>query len=82
MCIVGKDKLILGVGYNGFFCGCFDNVLLWSKKSVNDDSLEIKYAYVCYAEMNAIMNKNFVFVVGGLLFVMMYLCNECVKLVI
>ena len=81
-CIVGKDKLILGVGYNGFPRGCPDNALPWSKKSANDDPLETKYAYVCHAEMNAIMNKNSASVAGGSLFVTMYPCNECAKLVI
>ena len=81
-CIVGKDKLILGEGYNGFPRGCPDNALPWSKKSANDDPLETKYAYVCHAEMNAIMNKNSASVAGGSLFVTMYPCNECAKLVI
>ena len=81
-CIVGEDKLILGVGYNGFPRGCADNALPWRKKSVNDDPLETKYAYVCHAEMNAIMNKNSASVAGGSLYVTMYPCNECAKLII
>lgn len=81
-CIVGKDKLILGVGYNGFPRGCPDNALPWSKKSANDDPLETKYAYVCHAEMNAIMNKNAQSLDGASLYVTMYPCNECAKLVI
>jgi len=81
-CVVGKDKLILGVGYNGFPRGCADDALPWSKKSANDDPLETKYAYVCHAEMNAIMNKNSASVAGGSLYVTMYPCNECAKLII
>jgi len=81
-CIVGEDKLILGVGYNGFPRGCADNALPWRKKSANDDPLETKYAYVCHAEMNAIMNKNSASVAGGSLYVTMYPCNECAKLII
>jgi len=81
-CIVGKDKLILGVGYNGFPRGCADDALPWSKKSIDDDPLETKYAYVCHAEMNAIMNKNSASVAGGSLYVTMYPCNECAKLII
>ena len=81
-CIVGEDKLILGVGYNGFPRGCADNALPWRKKSANDDPLETKYAYVCHAEMNAIMNKNSASVAGGSLYVTMYPCNECAKLMI
>ena len=32
-CIVGPDRLILGVGYNGFPRGCSDDDLPWAKKS-------------------------------------------------
>ena len=44
-------------GYNGFPRGCGDDALPWAKKSPTNDPLETKYAYVCHAEMNAIMNK-------------------------
>lgn len=81
-CIVGEDKLILGVGYNGFPRGCADSALPWAKKSTNGDELETKYPYVCHAEMNAIMNKNSASVAGGTLYVTMYPCNECAKLII
>ena len=57
-CIVNADRLILGVGYTGFPRGCSDDALPWAKKSETGDPLETKYAYVCHAEMNAIMNKN------------------------
>lgn len=81
-CIVGEDKLILGVGYNGFPRGCADSALPWAKKSASGDALETKYPYVCHAEMNAIMNKNSASVAGGTLYVTMYPCNECAKLII
>jgi tRNA(Arg) A34 adenosine deaminase TadA len=74
--------MILGVGYNGFPRGCGDDVLPWAKKSASDDPLETKYAYVCHAEMNAIMNKNSADVKNGTMYVTMYPCNECAKLMI
>jgi dCMP deaminase len=80
--IVGPEKVICGVGYNGFPRGCADNALPWSKKSKNADPMETKYAYVCHAEMNAIMNKNAQNLRGASLYVTMYPCNECAKLII
>jgi len=80
--IVGPGKIICGVGYNGFPRGCGDNELPWAKKSREDDPMDTKYAYVCHAEMNAIMNKNAQSLDGASLYVTMYPCNECAKLVI
>ena len=57
-CIVSKDQIILGIGYNGFPRGCPDSELPWAKRSWNNDPLETKYPYVCHAELNAILNKN------------------------
>ena len=80
--IVGPDRVIMGVGYNGFPRGCSDSDLPWAKKSANDDPMETKYAYVCHAEMNAIMNKNSQSLHGATVYVTMYPCNECAKLII
>ena len=80
--IVGPDRVIMGVGYNGFPRGCSDSDLPWAKKSANGDPMETKYAYVCHAEMNAIMNKNSQSLHGATLYVTMYPCNECAKLII
>ena len=64
-CIVNQDKVILGIGYNGFPRGCPDAVLPWAKNSRSGDPLETKYPYVCHAEMNAILNKNAASVAGA-----------------
>ena len=80
--IVGPGKIICGVGYNGFPRGCGDTELPWAKKSRNGDPMDTKYAYVCHAEMNAIMNKNAQNLDGASLYVTMYPCNECAKLII
>ena len=70
------------MGYTGFPRGCGDDALPWAKKSPTGDPLETKYAYVCHAEMNAIMNKNSADVKNGTMYVTMYPCNECAKLMI
>ena len=80
--IVSSQKIIIGIGYNGFPRGCSDSDLPWAKKSANDDPMETKYAYVCHAEMNAIMNKNSQSLHGATVYVTMYPCNECAKLII
>lgn len=57
-CIVGRDNIILSIGYNGFPRRCHDSKLPWAKKSYKNDPLQTKYPFVCHAEMNAILNKN------------------------
>ena len=68
--IVSQDKVVLGIGYNGFPRGSDnDDALPWAKESRSGDPLETKHPYVCHAEMNAIVNKNSASVSGGTLYV-------------
>ncbi|XP_052864514.1 deoxycytidylate deaminase [Anopheles cruzii] len=79
-CIVNEEKRVVGLGYNGFPTGCNDDDFPWSKTS--DDPLETKYAYVCHAEVNAILNKNSADVKNCTLYVALFPCNECAKIII
>lgn len=79
-CIVNQDKKIVGIGYNGMPSGCKDDELPWAKES--SDPLYTKYMYVCHAELNAIMNKNSSDLKGCKIYVALFPCNECAKLVI
>eukprot|EP01025_Chloroclados_australasicus_P016328 TRINITY_DN1814_c0_g1_i6.p1 TRINITY_DN1814_c0_g1~~TRINITY_DN1814_c0_g1_i6.p1 ORF type:complete len:253 (-),score=15.88 TRINITY_DN1814_c0_g1_i6:404-1162(-) len=81
-CIVSDKNIILGIGYNGFPRGCSDNELPWAKKSHNENILETKYPYVVHAEANALLNKNAASVEGARIYVTMFPCNECAKLLI
>ncbi|CAM6088979.1 unnamed protein product [Calypogeia fissa] len=81
-CLVSQDQVILGIGYNGFPRGCSDDELPWAKISVDGDPLKTKYPYVCHAEVNAIMNKNHASAAGQRLYVTMFPCNECAKVII
>ncbi|MCO5554386.1 hypothetical protein L7F22_007916 [Adiantum nelumboides] len=81
-CLVSQDRVILGIGYNGFPRGCSDDELPWAKMAVNDDPLQTKYPYVCHAEVNAILNKNHASACGQRLYVTMFPCNECAKIII
>ncbi|XP_071517791.1 uncharacterized protein [Panulirus ornatus] len=79
-CIVNDENKIVGIGYNGMPRGCSDDKLPWGKCSSN--ALETKYMYVCHAEVNAIMNKNCADVSGCTIFVALFPCNECTKVII
>ncbi|XP_014259222.1 deoxycytidylate deaminase isoform X2 [Cimex lectularius] len=77
-CIVNDDKKIVGLGYNGMPTGCHDSVFPWGK----NDGLDNKKLYVCHAEMNAVLNKNTVDVKGCKIYVALFPCNECAKIII
>ncbi|XP_071951400.1 deoxycytidylate deaminase-like isoform X2 [Antedon mediterranea] len=79
-CIVNNDKRIVGIGYNGMPTGCDDEKLPWKRNA--DNWLETKYPYVCHAEVNAIMNKNSADLKGCTMYVALFPCNECAKIVI
>lgn len=79
-CIVNAEKHIVGIGYNGFPMNCNDDVFPWTKDSA--DPLDNKYMYVCHAEVNAILNKNSIDVKGCTLYVALFPCNECAKIII
>ena len=77
-CIVNKEKRIVGIGYNGFPRGVEDDQFPWDKK---EEWLDSKYPYVVHAEPNAILNAT-VSLVGSTLYVTLFPCNECAKLII
>lgn len=79
-CIVSPDNKIVGIGYNGMPNKCSDDLLPWSREA--DDELSKKYLYVCHAEMNAIVNKNSFDVKGCTVYVTLFPCNECAKIMI
>ena len=77
-CIVNDQKRIVGIGYNGFPYGVDDDDFPWEK---NDEWLKSKYPYVVHAEPNAILNAT-VPLDGATLYVTLFPCNECAKLII
>ncbi|XP_068176956.1 deoxycytidylate deaminase isoform X1 [Antennarius striatus] len=79
-CIVNQENKIVGIGYNGMPNGCDDDLLPWSRSA--EEWLDTKYPYVCHAELNAIMNKNSTDVKGCTIYVALFPCNECAKLII
>lgn len=77
-CIVTPDKRIVGVGYNGLPAGCSDDEFPWEREG---DFLNSKYAYVCHAELNAILNST-KSLKGCTIYVDLFPCNECAKSII
>jgi len=77
-CIVNTKKRIVGIGYNGFPYGIDDDQFPWDKK---DSWLDSKYPYVVHAEPNAILNATEP-LDHATLYVTLFPCNECAKLVI
>lgn len=78
-CVVNQKKRIVGIGYNGFPTGCSDDELPWAREG---STLETKYAYVCHAEVNAILNSIVSDLDGCTLYVALFPCNECAKIII
>ncbi len=80
-CIVSIDNRILSIGYNGAPNGFEDRYFPWEREG---DYLKTKYPFVCHAELNAISNfrGNKKDLEGAKLYVTLFPCNECTKLVI
>jgi len=85
-CIVDDANRILSIGYNGFPRGCPDSgegALPWSREGdPAQNGLDTKYPYVVHAETNAILNKNSASVQGARMYVGLFPCNECAKIII
>ncbi|ELU15543.1 hypothetical protein CAPTEDRAFT_150280 [Capitella teleta] len=79
-CVVNSENKIVGTGYNGMPIGCSDDNLPWDRKAENE--LDTKYLYVCHAELNAILNKNSSDVKNCTIYVALFPCNECAKVII
>ena len=77
-CIVSTDNRILSVGYNGAPRGLSDDAMNWGREG---NFKETKYAYVCHAELNAILNYRGS-LDGAKIYVDLFPCNECAKIII
>ncbi len=78
-CIVNEKKRIVGVGYNGFPTGCSDDDLPWAREG---NFIDTKYPYVCHAELNAVLNSISENLIGSTMYVGLFPCNECAKVII
>ena len=79
-CIVDENNKIISVGYNGAPTGYDDDKdMTWER---DGDFLDTKYAYVCHAELNAILNNKGSNLEGAKIYVDLFPCNECAKAII
>ena len=78
-CVASSNNKIVGVGYNGFPWGCSDDILPWSREGAY---LDTKYPYVCHAELNAVLNSTATNLKGCRIYVGLFPCNECTKVII
>ncbi len=78
-CIANRQNKIVGVGYNGFPLGCSDDELPWNRQG---SFLDTKYPYVCHAELNAVLNAISTDLSGCRIYVGLFPCNECTKVII
>ena len=77
-CIVDKDNKIVGCGYNGAPMNFSDSKFPWNR---DGEFTESKYAYVCHAELNAILNSH-TDLRGTTIYVDLFPCNECAKAIV
>ena len=78
-CIVSPDHKILSMGYNGFPSGCSDDEFPWAREG---EPLDNKYFYTTHSELNAILNYRGGSLEGSTLYVSLFPCNECAKMII
>lgn len=78
-CIVNNRNIILSTGYNGMPIGCDDDDMPWDRYGSFE---ETKYAFVCHAELNAILNCDGRSLKGSTIYVTHFPCNECAKAII
>lgn len=78
-CVANAQNKIVGVGYNGFPWGCPDDEMPWTRDGAY---LETKYPYVCHAELNAVLNSISRNLLDCRIYVALFPCNECTKVII
>ena len=83
--LVDSENKILSIGYNGAPIGMDDDLFPWD--SIGEQTgnlLEIKNTFVVHAEANAISNfsGNKSRLEGSTLYVTLFPCNECAKLIV
>lgn len=77
-CIVKNNKIV-STGYNGMPRTCDEHDLPWTK---NKNWLNSKYPYVVHAELNAVLNAPMTDLNGCVLYVTLFPCNECAKVLL
>lgn len=78
--VITKDHKVLGCGYNGFVKSINESLFPTAREA---DSIEnTKYPYVIHAEANAILNTTVFDITGSTVYVSLFPCCECCKLLL
>lgn len=80
-CIVNNDDRIVGIGYNGTPNNLPDENMPW-RDGGGGNPLKDKNLYECHGELNAIVNKYAADVRGCRMYVTIFPCNECAKIIV
>lgn len=78
-CIVNEENRIMTIGYNGLPKGCSDDDFPWEREG---NTYDTKYAYVCHAELNAILNCGTADLRNNRIYVTLFPCEGCTKALI
>jgi len=79
--IVSPSNNVLGCGYNGMVSiENNDEKFPWFKDAENYE--DQKYLYVVHSEVNAIINAQGKDLTGSTIYVTLFPCNECAKLIV
>lgn len=70
---------IIGVGYNGFPAGVDETLFPTGREG---SWIDTKYPYTIHSELNAIINSNVYDMTGASLYVSLFPCNECAKIIV
>lgn len=79
--VLVKDNKIIGTGYNGLPTGIDESLFPVSRdQSLSYD--KTKYAYTIHSEMNAILNCTMYDLTNAKLYVTLFPCCNCVKMLL
>ena len=82
-CIVNDDNKIISIGYNGLTNGMDDDNFTWaSKGELTGNLFTTKNPWVVHAEVNAILNSHLDDLKNATMYVTLFPCNECAKVII
>lgn len=82
-CIVSRENKQVSIGYNGLTNGMDDDLFPWdSPGEKNGDIYTTKNPWVAHAEANAILNSHGANLEGTTIYVTLFPCNECAKLIV
>ncbi|XP_020296206.1 uncharacterized protein LOC109861093 isoform X2 [Pseudomyrmex gracilis] len=81
-CIVNKDGVVVGTGYNGMPRGMDEIPKLKTGQSSQCTSKLSGFFKVCHAVINAVLNRNTNNIKDSTLYVTTYPCIECAKIIL